>query len=84
MTWLAAVRFSPTPPALGESNNTSNPSGPFDFRLKINSQAINAGRATGLSYDFAGAPVPSLNVPDIGAFEFQFKNAAGPGWQAYR
>jgi len=43
---------------------------PIDFELSNNSPAIDAGIDVGLSYDFAGKPVPQNNFVDMGAYEF--------------
>ncbi len=43
---------------------------PIDFELMNNSPAIDAGIDVGLSYDFAGKPVPQNNFVDMGAYEF--------------
>jgi parallel beta-helix repeat protein len=43
---------------------------PIDFELSNNSPAIDAGIDVGLSYDFAGKPVPQNNFVDIGALEY--------------
>jgi len=45
---------------------------PIDFGLTNNSPAIDAGIDVGLTYDFAGNPVPQNNFVDIGALEVQF------------
>jgi hypothetical protein len=62
-----------------------NPSVSSDFKLKANSQAIDAGADVGLTIDFEGVPVPSKAGPDMGAFEY---GTAGPRsnvgtWSAY-
>jgi hypothetical protein len=42
----------------------------FDFRLKSNSPAVNAGVAAGVSLDLDGKPRP-VGTPDLGAYEKQ-------------
>jgi hypothetical protein len=44
---------------------------PIDFELTSNSPAIDAGIDVGLSYDFAGKPVPQNNFVDMGALEYR-------------
>jgi len=44
---------------------------PIDFELSNNSPAIDAGIDVGLSYDFAGKPVPQNNFVDMGALEYR-------------
>ena len=46
-----------------------------NFHLQPTSPAINAGTNVGLTTDFAGNPVPSGPLPDIGAYEFQDSTA---------
>ncbi len=46
-----------------------------DFTLQSISPAINAGTPVGLTTDYAGNPVPSGALPDIGAYEFQDSTA---------
>lgn len=46
-----------------------------DYSLLAGSPAINAGIDVGLTLDYAGNPVPSGALPDIGAYEFQDGNA---------
>jgi len=48
---------------------------PSDFKLNIESKAINSGVNVGLTSDFDGAPVPNRFIPDIGAFEFNLRKA---------
>ena len=43
----------------------------FDFHLKSNSPAIDAGTNVGYSEDIEGNPVPSGSAVDIGAYEYQ-------------
>lgn len=40
-----------------------------DFKLKLNSPAIDAGTSVSLTTDYEGRPVPIGSAPDIGAFE---------------
>jgi hypothetical protein len=47
---------------------------PIDFELLNSSPAIDAGIDVGLSYDFAGKPVPQNSFVDIGAYEFKSLN----------
>ncbi len=46
-------------------------SGSGNFNLLSSSSLINAGTPVGLTTDYAGNPVPSGALPDIGAYEFQ-------------
>ena len=50
---------------------------PIDFELSNNSPAIDAGIDVGLSYDFAGKPVPQNNFVDIGALEYPDTDSDG-------
>jgi hypothetical protein len=43
----------------------------YDFHLLPSSPAINAGLNLGYPLDFDLNPVPSNNIPDLGAFEYQ-------------
>ncbi len=40
-----------------------------DYRLAPGSPAIDAGAASGYTYDLRGTPVPSGSAPDLGAYE---------------
>ena len=42
----------------------------FQFRLRLGSPAINAGKDVGLIRDFVNTPIPQFEKPDIGAFEY--------------
>ena len=55
-----------------ETSTTGLSNPPIDFELTSNSPAIDAGIDVGLTYDFAGNPVPQNNFVDIGALEVQF------------
>jgi hypothetical protein len=47
-----------------------HPVNPEDFRLQIDSPAIDGGIDVGLTSDFEGDPVPQGRAPDIGVFEY--------------
>jgi len=62
--------------ATGQDAHSSNADPKFtitgsDFTLQPTSPAINAGTNVGLTTDYAGNPVPSGPLPDMGAYEFQ-------------
>lgn len=68
--------FSDFKTATSQSNNLNlNPLfidiNSANFALQKNSPAINAGTNVSLTSDYAGNPVPSGSVVDIGAYEFQ-------------
>jgi hypothetical protein len=48
---------------------------PINFELTNNSPAIDAGIDVGLSWDFAGKPVPQNTFVDIGALESPFSGS---------
>jgi hypothetical protein len=56
-------------PPLFDSINTQRQF--YNFRLRSNSPALNAGTATGLSLDLAGLPRNVGTAPDLGCYERQ-------------
>jgi len=50
-----------------------------DFHLQYVSPAIDSGNDVSLTTDYAGNPVPSGNLPDIGAYEYQDVSAPTGG-----
>ena len=48
-----------------------------DYRLKVDSPAIDSGTDVGLTKDYDGNPVPVNGVPDMGAYEFAADSITG-------
>jgi hypothetical protein len=61
---------------------SGSPSVSADFKLQVSSAAIGAGTLVGLTYDFAGIPIPTTHAPDIGAFQSSSSRVAASCSQA--